>query len=293
MSWSTLFEQGSPIVSRAELLAAGATPRLITSAVKNADLLRVRRDHYALPGTDRHVLRAVRIGGRISCDTALRAHGVFGFDRTRTHVHVPRAASRLRSPMVGPRPLTRPLPDAELHWYGFVDPSAGSNVQLDLVDSLASVLRCGDARHAIASLDNALFQGKIRESDLASIFERVPAHLRDLRDRVDGRCEAGQETVLRLAFEDAGLDPDLQVWIDGVGRVDFVLEGRLICEADSRLAHDGWDLHVRDRDRDLAAARLGYMSLRPTYNRTMFRTAEVVDAALRLLDATRRFRVTI
>jgi very-short-patch-repair endonuclease len=53
------------------------------------------------------------------------------------------------------------------------------------------------------------------------------------------------------------------VWIDGVGRVDFVVEGWLVIECDSRAHHGGWEAQVADRRRDLALAALGYASIRP------------------------------
>lgn len=87
-----------------------------------------------------------------------------------------------------------------------------------------------------------------------------------------------------------GIQSQIQVTIPGVGRVDGLVDGRLIWEADSRLAHDGWQLHVRDRDRDIDAARQGFVTLRPAYNRTMFATADVVDAVQRLLEAISRHR---
>jgi very-short-patch-repair endonuclease len=39
-----------------------------------------------------------------------------------------------------------------------------------------------------------------------------------------------------------------------VGRVDFLVEGWLIIECDSKAHHEGWDKQRRDRRRDLAAA---------------------------------------
>ena len=91
----------------------------------------------------------------------------------------------------------------------------------------------------------------------------------------------------------AGLHCELQVTVPGVGRVDMIVEGILVLEADSRLAHDGWELHVRDRDRDIDLARQGYMSLRPVYNRTMHYPNDVRDAALNLLAAWNHNRVHI
>lgn len=276
------------IATRAELMACGATPPVLTSAVRGGYLLRVRRDHYALPGTDLHVLRAVRIGGRVGCATALRSYGVFGFEHRTTHVHCAHQMSRMRSPDSRRRPWSRDQQGAILHWDALIDSTAGDRHRVGLVDALRQVLRCNHRYHALASLENAIFVGLVTEADLAEVFAGLPAATQILRARVNGRSEAGQETVLRSALEDAGIPSEIQVWIPGLGRVDGIVGGRLIWEADSRLAHDGWELHVRDRDRDIDAARLGYVTLRPAYKRTMFATAEVVEAVQRLLEATDR-----
>src|SRR5665647_3663983 len=50
---------GRRIVQRHELIASGMSGRAITEAVRTRSLLRVRRDHYALPDTDVHTLEAV------------------------------------------------------------------------------------------------------------------------------------------------------------------------------------------------------------------------------------------
>jgi hypothetical protein len=285
MTWSWAFDRlGTEVASRAELMAIGATPRMLTSAVKHGYLVRARRDHYVLPRADDHLVRAVRVGGRLACDTALRSYGIFGFDHERTHVVVSPDASRLRSAHSRRVPLREDDRDRlEVHWSPLIRPDEATAGRVGVVDALAQVVRCGFWRHAVASLDNALHLGLVDEGDLTDVFRGLPERLQGIRDRVDPRCESGQESVLRLAFEDAGMRPELQVQVEGVGRVDGVIDGRLIYEADSRLAHDGWELHVRDRDRDIDAARAGYMSLRPAYRRVMFATADVVDAARGLL----------
>ena len=52
--------------------------------------------------------------------------------------------------------------------------------------------------------------------------------------------------------------------IDGVGRVDFVIGGRVILEADGKLNHSG-DRRHKDLMRDAAASALGYETLRFDY----------------------------
>jgi len=290
MGWDGVFhELGHVVASRADLIAFGASSTMLTGAVRGGHLIRVRRDHYALPQTDRHIVRAVRVGGRLGCVTALRSWGVFGFDSRTTHIHLPRELSRPRSPHDRRSTLTLSNRSGViLHWRELLDSLDGDEYRVGVVDALRQVLRCGEPYHALASVENALFLGMISEADLAFVFSGLPRDRLALRKRVNPQSEAGQETVLRSAFEDAGLHSEIQVEIPGVGRCDGLIEGRLIWEADSRLAHDGWELHVRDRDRDIDAARQGYMTLRPAYNRTMFATADVVEAAIHLLDSTRR-----
>ena len=64
-------------------------PEYITAAVRSSALTQVRRDHYALRGTERHTLEAVRAGGREACVSAAREIGFFAFDSQFTHVRIP------------------------------------------------------------------------------------------------------------------------------------------------------------------------------------------------------------
>lgn len=295
MTWQTAFERlGVKIASREELMAAGASGRALTTAVRGGHLIRVRRDHYALPGTSRNILEAVRVGGRTGCLSALAVAGIFAIDKTFTHVHLGRDASRTRHPRDRFVRLTdRERDGVRTHWSPLLDADAGNEYSVGVVDALAQVLTCQHPWHAIASIDNALFLGAVSERELAELFARAPEGVQHIGGLIDGRAEAGQESVLRMIVRSAGLECELQVSIDGVGRVDMVVEGMLALEADSRLAHDSWDLHVRDRDRDIDLARLGYMSLRPVYQRTMFRPTDVRDAVLHLLAVNRHFRVHV
>lgn len=286
MTWNEAFEEiGQVIAHRHELLAAGASVRSLTSAVRSGYLIRVRRDHYALPGTCVDIVRAVRVGGQIACVSALRAGGVFAVDPRFPHVHLRQNASRLRSPRDRFLPLSRTNRDGvELHWRGLAEPETGRH-SVGIVDALIQSLWCQHPWHSLASLDNALHEGLIDDGDITGIFRNGPVTLAPLRGYVDRRKESGQESVLGSILREAKLDAEPQVPIPGVGRVDFVVAGCLVVEADSRLAHDGWELHVRDRNRDLDLARQGYMSLRPVYNRIMFTPDDVRDAILGLLRA--------
>jgi hypothetical protein len=226
------------------------------------------------------------VGGRLTCVSALEHYGVFAVSNGFTQVHVDREMSRLRHPRYRHVSLTRDNRDGvELHWRTLADESSGTEVAVSLADALVCAVRCQHPWHAVGSLDSALFLGRIDVSELDAVFRRLPLSLRHLRGWLNPRAESGQESVLRQIVRETGLSHAVQVDFAGIGRVDMVVEGRLVVEADSRLAHDGWDKQVRDRTRDLALARLRLMSLRPLYQHIMFEQVAVRDAILGLLRA--------
>jgi very-short-patch-repair endonuclease len=159
--------------------------------------------------------------------------------------------------------------------------------KVDIVDALVQSTSCQEPRAAVATLDSAIKLGLIRVSDLDVIFARVPPRRRVLQRLVDGRAESGPETFLRLMALALGFSVELQVKIDGVGRVDLVLDGWLVVECDSEAHHSGWESQKRDRRRDLALAERGMVSVRPVAEDIMYRP-HVVIAALRGLREERR-----
>ncbi len=292
MGWNEAFgELDLTIASRIELISIGASGRSLTAAVKLGRILRVRRDHYALPKTHSQILQAVRVGGRLTCTSAVESAGVFIRSAQHAHIHLEMGASRLRSPndrsarlSVGNRA------GAVLHWWPLAQPAAGNEYSVGPIDALTHIVHCQPPRFAVAALDSALHLGLISTGELDDVFALLPGRFQCLSSRVDGRSEAGQETILRMIVQDAGLHVDIQVEVGGVGRIDMIVEGVLALEADSRLAHDGWERHVADRWRDLQLAKLHYMSLRPAYQHTMFHPGDVLEAVLGLLSARSRYR---
>lgn len=288
MDWLDVFKTlGVQIASRAQLLAAGATGPSLTAAVRYGHLIRARRDHYALPSIDGTVLQAVRVGGRLGCLSALREMGVYASDDDRfPHFHIERELSRPRSPRRRDERLTIENRDgATLHWGGLLEPAEATEVRVGVLDALAHAVRCQSTWHAIASLDNALFLEMVTEQQLATLFAELPARFQSLLPLIDGRAESGQESVLRGIVRETGYDYEVQAQIPWVGRVDMVVDGRLVLEADSRLAHEGWKKQVRDRTRDLHSGRGGLMTLRPLYQHIMFSPDLVREAIVALLRA--------
>ena len=295
MTWAEYFRVHNVQIAETEALnAAGANWRVLRAAVDSGYLVRARRGHYALPDTDAHVLEAVRLGGRLACVSALANSGIFTLDSTFAHIHLDSTASRLRAPHDRFHQLTAQNRDGvELHWGQLLDPAGGSESRVGLADAVVQVFRCQEPRFAIASLDNALYQRLLTAQAVPRIFAALPAEFQSLRPLIDCRSESGQETVLRLVITESGFHVEIQVWIGGVGRVDMIVEGRIVVEADSRQFHDGWGAHARDRTRDCDLAMLGYLTLRVLYRDIIHHPERVIAAITGLLAATSHYRTFI
>ncbi|MGP3535533.1 endonuclease domain-containing protein [Microbacterium sp. RD1] len=271
---------------RAELVLDGMSRSDIAAAVHSGALVRARRDHY-LPGdTDDRLVRAVRVGGRLTCLSVLQLLGVFVQVSSHLHVHMVRTASRMRSPHDRRQRLEdRSVRGVRLHWSPLHDPP-GHSATVSVIDALVHSVLCQAPRAAIASLDSALYRAVISLADLGEVFARLPARFAVLRPLVDGRAESGPETLMRLMLRALGCSVAVQVQIEGVGRVDLVVDGWLVIECDSKEFHAGWQAQAKDRERDLRLAARGFTCIRPTAAMIMNDPEFVLDAVRGLL-ATR------
>lgn len=275
------------VLRRADLLAAGMRPKQITRAVRDGALLRLRRDRY-MRAPHHGVERAVRIGGRLACVSLLSPLGVFVLDGGRLHVHLDRSMSRLRAPDDGTRRLRAADRAAlALHWWPLRADECDLGV-VSVADALAQAVRCQDARSAVATVDSALHLGILTRAEVREVFSGLPARYQVILRLVDPSAESGTETFMRLILRQLGLRYETQVDIVGVGRVDFLVEGWLVIECDSKAHHEGWAKQRRDRRRDLAAAKLGLTTLRPLAEDLLYDRARVMDAVRGLAGARRR-----
>lgn len=229
------------------------TPRDITNAVRAGNLRRLRRDHYAAADINDEVAEAVRIGGRLSCLSLLKMIGVFVLRCTSLHVHVRPGTSRTRKPESD---------RTVVHWDAWSGHESPMHVVM-LLDAARHAVRCQEPRAAIATLDSLLHHRLMTRQQLSGVFVALPSRFSVLLALVDSSAESGPETLMRLILRTLGVSYETQVVIPGVGRVDFVVDGWLIIECDSKEYHEGWDKQVEDRGRDMAAAGLGYVTVRP------------------------------
>lgn len=266
------------VFGRGEMLASGYSPTGLTTAVRRGAVLRPRGGAYLHPDTAQDVVDAVRVGGRLACVSELARLGVYVRDHSALHVHLDRSASRLRD-------LPR---DARRHWRPLHRCPHPGDATVDVFDAVIQAIGCQDPDDAVATIDSALHLGLLREDELDELFRQVDAGKRQLRDLVDGRSEAGTETLVRLMLRAFKVTVELQVVFVGVGRVDLVVDGWLVIECDSRAHHSDWESQRRDRRRDQALAALGYCVYRPIAEDILYRPERVVAALRGLLRRPRR-----
>lgn len=267
-----------PLWRTGDLRAAGLSRRAVACAVAAGLLRPVRKGTYLRGAAPGEVVTASAAGGLVTCLSALTALGVFVLENKLVHIHFPRSA---RKHAAGRR-------SAVWHWTPLLRTPHPRATMVDVVDALVHATDCQPPRAALASLDSALHLGLVTEDDLDEIFTRVRPRRRSLRRFVDGRAESGPETIVRMMALMLGFSVDVQVVIDGVGRVDLVLGGWLAVECDSEAFHSGWESQKRDRRRDVALAARGLVSFRPIAEDIMYDPDAVIEALRGLRDAHER-----
>ncbi len=264
------------VLSRADLYAERWNWRRIEWAVGAGWLHRARRDAYLARGVDARTLAAVEVGGQLTCVSEVARRGIFVLDTHRLHVRLHPHRGRRRTAQ----------PDARVHW---TPGGTRGRANAPLVDALIEAVRCQEPAEAIAMLDCALHLRMIGEGELATVFRALPRRYAVLRGLLDGRAEAGSESIMRILLRKLGCVVECQVNVEGVGRVDLLVDGWLIIECDSQAHHSSWTQQREDRRRDQAAAALGYVTYRPIAE-DVFWHRERVLAAVRGLRGGARVR---
>ncbi|CAH0213575.1 type IV toxin-antitoxin system AbiEi family antitoxin domain-containing protein [Microbacterium sp. Bi128] len=264
-------ENHDVVWATSDLHAAGWSRRSLSRAVADGTLLRVRQGRYVAAGTRDEIVAATRLGGRLDCVSLLIVHGVFVHHRVDLHVQ--------QDPLASRRP---PAPHGvRYHWRRTAAPRDRSVVHV--VEALAQAVQCQPPRSAVATLDSAWHLGLVDEAGIGEVFARVPRRFQVLRGLLDPRAEAGTETLVRLLLRHLGCRVDVQVRIDGVGRVDLLVDGWLIVECDSAQFHGTWHVHKNDRRRDMAALERGYVTLRLLAEDILYRPDRIRAALQRVL----------
>lgn len=252
-----------------ELRTAGFSKGELGRAVRSGRLVRPRKAWYVAPGTPPDLVAAVRVGGRATCVTALRHHGVWITDHVPlVHVAVHREASRLRA-ISNRRERQVDVRDAVVHWRDTARPrqAAPSRLLEPVGVALRDAFECLHGDDLFATVESALHLGVVSMEGWRRILATASrARRTELADasRLSG---SGVESlfvrgVRRLPIR---LRIRQQVQI-GPDRVDTVLGDRLVVELDSERYHD---LRA-DRRRDARLALAGYAVLRFDHGQVLF-----------------------
>jgi very-short-patch-repair endonuclease len=121
---------------------------------------------------------------------------------------------------------------------------------------------------------------------MALVLRHVSAADRRLIELADPRAESGLESIVRLLVMDLGFQVRIQVPFAGVGRVDLLVEDRVIVETDGDEFHDE-KVTTKDRRRDAALVARGYTVLRFRYAQVLYEL-ESVGSAIIAAVATHR-----
>ncbi|MCK6081851.1 type IV toxin-antitoxin system AbiEi family antitoxin domain-containing protein [Microbacterium sp. EYE_5] len=264
------------IARSSQLCRRGASRAQLARAVDRGTVDRVRNGVYAVIETSPEIRMAAAHGGELCCASALRHLGVWVLEsRERLHVWVG--------------------PDARVHQHDGCrcvthrDEGTAAFGAVSVVHALIQSARCLGSEGFFAAFESAWNLGLLSRSDRALIRQGVPARFRWLVDVARPDAESGIESLLRLRLLRLGLQLECQVFIPAVGRVDFLLAGRIVLEVDGRLNHDGPSRRHHDLVRDAEAAAAGYVALRFDYALVVHdwpRVERAILAALGRVQAT-------
>lgn len=248
-------------------------PVALARAVTEGRILRVRRGCYALPGAD--PVRVAQIAWRAlpTCITAARA----------LELPVMTEDQRLHLQTVRERSFSgrnlRPPSNIRMHYV-----NSTPERLLTVAEVLDSVGHCLPQEQHLVLVDAALNRRMLLLGDITGFSTTSKRRAEWLARHADPRTESGIETLLRLAMRRAGLRVESQAVIEGVGRVDFLVEGRVIVEADGRNFHSDPVSFASDRRRDRAAVALGLPVLRFTYAEIVGDSAECARQVREVTD---------
>ncbi len=229
-------------------------------------MFRLREGVYIDPGLPIAERTAILHGGVLACVSVARHFGLWvlphdGIVHVSLHPH-----GHVR---------THDRCSCVSHWED-VQPGA---TRVSLIDALLQIRGCLGDEAFFVTLESALRKRVLSERGRRRLREKITESARWLVEFARSDADSGLESLLRLRLHRLGLTLATQVWIPGVGRVDFVLGDRLIIEVDGRPGHEGDDRH-KDLMRDVIAAAHGFDTLRFDYEMVINDWTVVEDAIL-------------
>lgn len=256
----------------ADLRRAGFSRHLITEAVADGGVIRIRRGQYSL--AEITAFRAAReLGANLTCVSAAPSYGLWTL--------VPAQGLHL---CVGHRATP---PGSVAHgrcrhprhpWL----PVAG------LADVLIHAMRCLPELEALVMVQCAVGRGDISLSFLRGrVTGNRNAHARSVLNLVIPRADSLLEVLANTWFRRAGLQVRRHVEIPGVGEVDFLVEEVILVETDGETHFEPRQVK-KDRRRNNASVVGGYLGLRFGYDDVVYHPERMVAEVRAVLELWRR-----
>lgn len=240
------------------LRARGWTPSAIEREVEAGHLWRVVRGWYAEPGTDPELVRAVRLGARLGCISALRVYGAWCPPDAGMHIAMPFSADGRRLKRETSQGVT-------VHWRSKVDRQEWVTGLSPVLTAAAHAVQCQPAHFAVAVLDSLLHRRIASARSIYAMLAALPEPHRRLARYLDARSEEGIESIARYRLAEAGIVAEPQVVVPGVGRVDLLIDGWLALELDGRETHAQQKAFSSDRRRSALMGQEGVRTLHFSY----------------------------
>ncbi|MET4582723.1 very-short-patch-repair endonuclease [Conyzicola nivalis] len=277
MSLTESIRRRGGLAATFELYGDGHTRAGLSAAAASGLIIRVRQGWYSTPDIHPLFLEAARVGGRLTCLSALDVQGYWSYPTPDLHVAVARNSCRLRSRRSKTTRLVElQHPQTTVHWRDGGDD--GSRFTLSPIASVADLIVCQPDEVIAAVAGSVLHKSPGLAGQWSQLVLHAPASIRGLLASIDGVCESGTESLFLFRISPLGIPIRRQVVIASVGRVDFQIGERLIVEVDGAEYHTDPVKFEADRRRDAVLSRLGYRVLRFSYRQVMFAWAEVEAA---------------
>ena len=249
-------ETSVPAIGTYAELRADRSRRQIEAEFAVGILRRVRRGVYAGVDACPDAVDAAAHGGSLACETAARHLGLWVLDDV-DGVHVWMRSDRHQYPHV------EPDCDCTPHWDHADSNSAFGPPAVERV--LLQIYGCRGEESFFVALESARRKGLLSGAAIRRLRRSIDRRGRDLVDFSRDDADSGLESLIRLRTRHQGWDVQCQVWIFGTGKVDLLIDGWLIIEADGKANHDDEGHRHKDLTRDANSAMWGYTTLRFDY----------------------------
>lgn len=247
----SLVRERGGVMHRSSLRRAGITSYRIRAELKRGRIIPIGRNRVALPGTSPNVIRAARLGVRLTCVTEAQRRKLWTFNDSKLHVAAPEGYS-------AHRPKSD---DIVIHWSLGPSPVVKDVAVEPLANVLFHIARCRPLDYAVATFDSALNKKAITAQELRRLAAAVGGKFAAAVAAADGRADSGGETLFRVRMAAHGVHVEPQVVIDG-HPVDGLIGKMLVIQIDGFGPHKDAKRRARDLAQDRRLSLRGYTVFR-------------------------------